>query len=115
MEVRCSGLARPMACAGSLFFENLPEQETNAAAEEGTAAGEYLRLILENKPIPTHASNGVQFDSDMEFYVRPIAEEIKSRAATLILCEQRIDFVTRSGIEIQGSYEVWLGSCRSKR
>jgi hypothetical protein len=106
MEVRCSGLARPMACAGSLFFENLPEQETNAAAEEGTAAGEYLRLILENKPIPTHASNGVQFDSDMEFYVRPIAEEIKSRAATLILCEQRIDFVTRSGIEIQGSYDV---------
>lgn len=106
LEIRCSGLARPMVCAGSLFFKDLPKQETNAAAEEGTAAGEYLRLILEKKPMATHASNGVRFDSDMEFFVRPVADEIIARAASPILCEQRIDFSTRSGIMIQGSYDV---------
>ncbi len=106
ITIRCSNLARPMVCAGSLFFKDLPPEETNSAAEEGTAAGEYLRLILEGKPIPTHASNKIQFDSDMEFFTRPIANKIIADTQSPILCEQRIDWKTRSGITIQGSYDI---------
>lgn len=106
--IRCSGLSRPMVCAGSLFFEGLPEQETNEAAKEGTAAGEYLErlLVRGHEAFPTHAANGVQFDDDMKFYTTDIAKEISFRAQSKILCEQRIDWVTRSGITISGSYDV---------
>jgi hypothetical protein len=106
MVIRCSGLARPMICAGSLFFEDLPQQETNAAAEEGTAAGEWLANILTGKHVGTHASNGVQFDNDMHFYTKPIADEINSNRQSEVLCEQRIDWQTRSGIWIKGSYDI---------
>ena len=107
-EIRCSGLSRPMTCSGSLFFENLPKQPTNAAAEEGTAAGEWLQFLLENKnvPVPTHAKNGVYFDDEMKFFTEPIAAEIFKRAKTKPLCETRIDWPTRSGIWIRGSYDI---------
>lgn len=106
--IRCSGLSRPMTCAGSLFFENLPEQETNVAASEGTAAGEYLEHLLvgDDEPIPTHAKNGVAFDADMKFYAGQVAEEIKSKAWSRVLCEQSIDWQTRSGIWIKGQYDA---------
>lgn len=104
-EIRCSGLSRPMTCAGSLFFENLPVQETNSAAAEGTACGEYLERLLTNQPIGTHAKNGVPFDNDMKFYATEFAKEINSRTDK-VLCETRIDWKTRSGIMIKGSYDI---------
>lgn len=107
-EIRCSGLSRPMTCAGSLFFENLPKQPTNPAAEEGTAAGEMLELVLTNKysTASTHAKNGIEFNSEMQFHTAPIAQEIFDRANGPILCEQRIDWQTASGIWIKGSYDI---------
>lgn len=107
VEIRCSGLARVMQCLGSLFF-TLPPQPENDAAKEGTAAGEYLRALLETGAPPKDptASNGVPFDADMEFYTRPIAQEILERAGTQVLCEQKIDWQTRSGIVVHGSYDV---------
>jgi len=109
-EIRASKLARPMVCAGFTSFENLPEQDTNDAAKEGTAAGEYLAKLLLSPGVSVkpegQASNGVYFDSDMDFYLRPIADHIGERAQSQILCEQRIDFMTRSGIRIRGSYDA---------
>jgi len=107
-EVRCSGLSRPMNCAGFLFFENLPEQVTNSAAMEGTACGELLAHYL-TKPsldVPTHATNGIAFDDDMKFHAGEVAEEIRNNANGEILCETRIDWETKSGILIKGSYDI---------
>ncbi len=104
-DVHCSSLARLMVCAGPLFFENLPKQETNAAAEEGTAAGEYLERLLTKQQIGTHAKNNVPFDDDMRFYCGDISEQIVANAKTQVLCEQVIDWQTRSGIWIRGRYD----------
>lgn len=108
VEIRCSKLARVMGCLGSLFF-NLPPEEDKPAAMEGTAAGELLRAMLETGNLDhpmSQASNKVTIDSDMRFYVRPIAEEILSRADSEIRCEQRIDWMTRAKIVVRGSYDV---------
>lgn len=106
-EIRCSGLARPMQCAGYLRFENLPPQPTNPAAEEGTAAGELLALKLLKKPIGPAATNGVGFNSEMDFYTTPIVQEIMTPELQIpVTCEQRIDWQTRSGIWIKGSYDI---------
>lgn len=105
-EIRCSQLARPMVCPGYTAFENLPVQPSNPAAEEGTAAGELLERLLLSKDIPAQARNGVYFDNDMRFYVVPIAEEINSNRQSEVLCEQRIDWQTRSGIWIRGSFDI---------
>ena len=73
LTIRCSNLARPMTCAGSLFFTDLPPEEQNEAAREGTAAGEYLQHLIEgNRNIPTHAKNGVMFTDEMKFFIHPI-------------------------------------------
>lgn len=106
MEIRCSQLARPMACAGFTSFKDLPVQESGPAAEEGTACGELLERLLLNKEIPAQAKNGVYFDNDMRFYTKPIVEEINANRQTDVLCEQRIDWRTRSGIWIRGSYDI---------
>ncbi len=105
MHIRCSGLARPMVCAGFVFLD-LPRSETNSAAEEGTAAGEYLERLLTNKPLGTSASNGYYFDDDIKFYTGPINTDIRERAVTEILCEQKINWQTKSGIEIRGKYDI---------
>lgn len=105
-EVRCSQLARPMVCAGFLSFEDLPVSESNDAAKEGTAAGEYLERILTGQEISAQARNGVYFDEDMKFYTTPIAEEILLNKDSEVNCEQRIDWQTRSGIWIRGSYDI---------
>lgn len=94
-----------MVCPGYVFMD-LPPSPTNEAAEQGTAAGEYLERLLLNTPLGVQAPNGVYFDDDMKFFTTPIAEDCKSRAATPILCEQRIDWQTRSGIFIRGQYDI---------
>ncbi len=108
-EIRCSSLARPMVCAGSLAFKDLMEQEAGDPAKEGTAAGELLALKLTcppGQPISRQATNGIYFDDDMEFYTEPIARRLRAKAVGPILCEQRIDWRTRSGIIIRGSYDI---------
>lgn len=106
MEIRCSSLARPMVCAGFLSFEDLPEQESGAPAEEGTAAGELLERLLLGKDIPPQASNGVYFNDEMYFHLKPLVEEINANRSSSVLCEQRIDWQSRSGVRIRGSYDI---------
>ncbi len=105
-EVRCSQLARPMVCSGFLSFENLPKSESGPAAEEGTAYGELVQRLLLDKPVTAQASNGIYFDDDMKFYARSAANEVKALSPGEIRCEQRIDWQTRSGIWIRGSYDT---------
>lgn len=104
-DIHCSGLNRPMTCIGSLFFD-LPRQPTNAAAEEGTAAGEYLQHILEGTPVGTHAKNKVAYNDDMKFYIPIIADRIIQEANGPVLCETKIDWQTRSGLWIKGKYDA---------
>lgn len=105
-EVRCSKLARPMVCAGFLSFEGLEESEPGEAAQEGTAAAELFERLLLGNDIPAQARNGVYFNDEMRFYLKPMVEEIRSRAEGKILAEQKIDWQTRSGINIKGTYDV---------
>lgn len=97
-----------MSCAGSLFFTDLPPQPTNEAAEEGTACGELLQhyLTKRHEIAPTHASNGVFIDDDMKYFANKVAQEIESQPHTPILCETHIDWQTRSGVWINGRYDV---------
>ncbi len=104
-EIRCSQLARPMVCAGFLAFENLPVQESGQPALEGTAFGEYTQWLLRGQVPPKQASNGIYFDDDMKFYARPTVEEVNANRQSEVLIEQRIDWKTRSGIWIRGSYD----------
>lgn len=108
-EIRASGLAQIMQCSGPLVLEDQLPNETNEAAEEGTAAGELFQAMLEQKSlapiVPTHAKNGVRFDEDMYFYLRPHAEEILSQGHP-VLCETRIDWRSRSGILMRGQYDA---------
>lgn len=106
LKIRCSQLARPMVCAGFLSFENLPEDEESEPAREGTAAGEYLARKLHGKDIPAQASNGFYFTDEMGFYLNPLAASIKGEAESDISCEQRIDWQSRSGAWIAGSYDI---------
>lgn len=105
MEIRCSKLARYMVCAGYMHLQ-VDEPEAGDPAKEGTACGEYLQHLLENRPIPMQASNGWYFDDDMKFYSTAIAEDIFARTTTGVLCEKRIDWQTRSGIWIRGQYDA---------
>lgn len=95
-----------MTCAGSLFFKGIVEEPPGEAAKEGTACGEMLQCNLEGRDPGTHATNGVMFDSDMKFYTENFANDIRSRAASKVLCEQRCDWQTRSGIMIRGQSDV---------
>jgi hypothetical protein len=106
IEIHCSGLARPMVCAGYVFMKDLPKSPPNPAAEEGTAAGELLERKILKQDVPAQARNGVYFDSDMHFYTTPIVEEILSNVEGEVRCEQVIDWQTRSGVWIRGRYDV---------
>lgn len=106
LEIHCSSLARPMVCAGFMSFTNLPEQETTAPAMEGTAAGEYFAHLLQARPPGPQASNGVSFDDDMKFFLVPLAQDIVNRTETEVLCEQKCDWQTRSGIWIRGQSDA---------
>lgn len=105
-EIRCSKLARPMVCAGILHMKDLHEEETNEAAKEGTAYGEYIQYALEGRPVGAQATNGVYFDNDMKFHAADVLSDIAGRAGSQVLCEQKIDWQTRSGIWIRGSLDM---------
>lgn len=109
-EIRCSGLHRPMQCPGFVFMKDYPPDEESPEAREGTACGELLAHMLRQRSftpqVSTTASNGVFFDNDMYFYAKVTAERILSEAVGEILCEQRIDWMTPSGILIRGSFDV---------
>lgn len=94
-----------MHCHGFSFLD-AEESEAGEPAREGTAAGELLQFKLEGRAIPAVASNGVYFNPEMEFYMQGLAENIRSQAATQILCETRIDWQTRSGIYVRGQYDA---------
>lgn len=109
-EIRASALARAMGCKGSLFFKDLIVEEAGDAAREGTAAGELLQAMVEQNTlepkVKATASNGFLFDSDMSFHLRPIAERMWAVAGqSPITCEERIDWMTPSGIKIRGQYD----------
>ena len=106
MHIRCSGLARPMVCAGFVFLQNLPEMGDTDATKEGTAAGEYLERMLTKQPLGNVATNGVYFNDDMKFYLTPIYQDIMSRSSTPIMCEHEIDWQTRSGVWIKGHPDI---------
>jgi hypothetical protein len=106
MEVHCSQLARPMVCAGYLSFEGLERPPAGQAAEEGTAAAELLERLLLNQEIPDQARNGVYFDNDMHFWVKPIADQLREESGGEISCEQPIDWRTDSGVWIRGRYDA---------
>jgi hypothetical protein len=95
-----------MNCAGSLFFQDLPEEATNEAAEQGTACGELLNWMLTHQPMKTHASNGVPINDDMRFYAGKVYAEITGQHHTPVICEQHIDWQTKSGIWIRGRYDA---------
>lgn len=103
--IRSSKLSRYMVCAGYMHLE-VEETEAGDPAKEGTACGEVLQYRLENKPIPSVASNGWTINSDMLFYTQDIHDRIKARTAEPVLCETRIDWQTRSGIWIRGQYDA---------
>lgn len=109
LEIRCSSLDRFMKCPGFAYFTDLPPNETNDAAEEGTAAGELLQSMLEQRTLtPTvgiTAKNGYRFDHDMYFYVTPIANEILSKNVP-VSCEQRIDWKAHENIFIRGQFDI---------
>lgn len=112
-EIRCSGLARPMECAGFVFFENLPDFEAGPPAEEGTAAGELYERMLLGKDLPQRATNGVYFNEEMFSHLRPIVKEVnEERGNSPIYCQQRIDWQSRSGVWIRGSYDVSFADSR---
>lgn len=106
MDVHCSALARPMVCAGFLSFEGLDRLPGGPAAEEGTAAGELFERMLLGQPIGKQARNGVYFDDDMFFHIKPIVEEINANRQSEVLCEQPIDWRTRSGVWVRGKYDA---------
>lgn len=101
-SIRCSKLDRPMKCRGFLSIKDLPEDVSGPEAQAGTAADEYLgHLIRKTQNIPTHASNGVEFDGDMKFYGEQTLKLIPEGALT----QYKNRWQTRSGIWIEGSYD----------
>ena len=108
-EIRCSSLDRYMKCPGFAQMTDLMPNESGPAAEEGTAAGELLQAMLEQrslKPsVSNAAKNGVRFDSDMYYYLTPIAQEILSKNVA-VNCEQRIDWNPCPGIAIRGQFDI---------
>lgn len=91
-----------MKCAGSISFIDLPEYESGVPAQEGTAAGELLQAMLEQRNLApvvgTHAKNGFPFDADMKFHVTPIAEDILTRASGGVLCETEVTIYSTNAV-----------------
>jgi hypothetical protein len=102
-----------MKCNGVNQIKELLPNETNAAAEEGTAAAELLEHMLKQLTVTpqvgTHARNGVLFDSEMYFYITGVARVIMGLTSLdkgNIKSEQEVSIKTQSGIEIKGTYDV---------
>jgi len=98
-----------MKCPGFAQMTDTLPNLSNPAAEEGTAAGELLQAMLEQRSLKPNvtgvAKNGVRFDSDMYFHLTPIAQEILSKNV-MISCEGRVDWVPSPGIAIRGSFDI---------
>ncbi len=106
LVVHASQLDRAMKCPGFNFFKDLPKEPPGAAAEEGTAFGEYVERLLSKQPIGQHARNGVYFDDDMKYYATDIAEEVRNLAVSDIHVENKVDWQTKSGAWIRGRYDI---------
>lgn len=111
VEVRCSKLDRVMKCAGFSHFKDLVETEGGLPAQEGTAAGELLQHMLEQRTLTptvgTHAKNGIRFDEEMWFFMTNVAERIfKDAGDSPITCEERIDFLACDNVTIRGQYDA---------
>lgn len=108
-EIRCSSLDRYMKCPGFAQMTDTLPNLSNPAAEEGTAAGELLQAMLEQRSLKPNVSgvakNGVRFDSDMYFHLTPIAQEILAKNV-MISCEGRVDWVPAQGVTIRGSFDI---------
>jgi hypothetical protein len=108
-EIRCSSLDRYMKCPGFAQMTDTLPNLSNPAAEEGTAAGELLQAMLEQRSLKPNVSgvakNGVRFDSDMYFHLSPIAQEILNKNV-MISCEERIDWAPCPGIAIRGQFDI---------
>jgi hypothetical protein len=102
--IHASKLAQVMACPGSLFFKDLPEDPPSEAAREGTAFGELIEKTLKGLPIGTHASNGYSFDDTMHFHAPTVLEAVlRDRPVN---AEVRVDWTTRAGIVIKAKYDI---------
>lgn len=108
-EIRCSSLDRYMKCPGFARLTDLVPNEGGPAAEEGTAAGELLQAMLEQRSLKPNVSgvakNGIRFDSDMYFYLTPIAQEILDKNVK-VNCEMRVDWVPVQGVVIRGQFDI---------
>jgi len=108
-EIRCSSLDRYMKCPGFAQMTDTLPNLSNPAAEEGTAAGELLQAMLEQRSLKPNvtgvAKNGVRFDSDMYFHLGPIAQEILDKNV-MISCEERVDWVPAQGVAIRGQFDI---------
>lgn len=108
-EIRCSSLDRYMKCPGFAQMTDTLPNLSNPAAEEGTAAGELLQAMLEQRSLKPNvtgvAKNGVRFDSDMYFHLTPIAQEILAKNV-MISCEERVDWVPTPGVVIRGQFDI---------
>lgn len=108
-EIRCSSLDRYINCPGFAQMTDTLPNLSNPAAEEGTAAGELLQAMLEQRSLKPNvtgvAKNGVRFDSDMYFHLGPIAQEILNKNV-MISCEERVDWVPTPGVVIRGQFDI---------
>lgn len=108
-EIRCSSLDRYMKCPGFAQMTDTLPNLSNPAAEEGTAAGELLQAMLEQRSLKPNVSgvakNGVRFDSDMYFHLAPIAQEILDKNVQ-VMCEQRVDWVPTPSLVIRGQFDI---------
>lgn len=99
---RISGLDRVMECEGSPQLES-PKFPPHPAAAEGTAAGAYLRHLIEKTPvIPATDEDGTYFDEDMKHYALQTLPLIVPGAK----CETEVRWQTRSGIWLIGHYDA---------
>ncbi len=111
-----SNLARVMTCAGSVHLERLKDED-RTKRDEGEVAGELLQFMVQNegKELPVRSKDGQPFDDDMQLFAARSAENILAIPRMLILadghssainCEVPINWQTRSGIWINGRYDV---------
>jgi hypothetical protein len=98
-----------MNCPGFAQMTDTLPNVSNPAAEEGTAAGELLQAMLEQRTLKPNTSgvakNGVRFDSDMYFHLGPIAQEVLDKNV-MISCEGRVDWIPAQGIVVRGSFDI---------
>ena len=100
-----------MNCYGYLSLQDLLKMEAGQPAKDGTAVGELLSEMIRQKTLKPNvghsASNGVYFDDDMWFYASRTYETlVESAKGANIETEERIDWMTSSGITIRGQFDI---------